>query len=75
VLLVSMPFGALERPALSLGLLKAHCRRLEVPCETLYLTFRFADRIGLGDYLWLCSDDLRQRPVRSASLFGRRIHR
>jgi ribosomal peptide maturation radical SAM protein 1 len=58
VLLVSMPFGALERPALSLGLLKAHCRRLEVPCETLYLTFRFADRIGLGDYLWLCSDEV-----------------
>src|SRR5439155_22979924 len=51
-----MPFGALERPALSLGLLKAHCRRLEVACETLYLTFRFADRIGIGDYLWLCSD-------------------
>ena len=58
VLLVSMPFGALERPALSLGLLKAHCRRLEIPCDTLYLTFRFADRIGIGDYLWLCSDEV-----------------
>jgi ribosomal peptide maturation radical SAM protein 1 len=56
VLLLSMPFGALERPAISLGLLKAHCRRLEIACETLYLTFRFADRIGIGDYLWLCSD-------------------
>jgi ribosomal peptide maturation radical SAM protein 1 len=56
VLLVSMPFGALERPALSLGLLKAHCRRLEVACNTIYLTFRFADRIGIGDYIWLCSD-------------------
>src|SRR5258708_971997 len=56
VLLISMPFGALERPAISLGLLKAHCRRLNISCETLYLTFRFADRIGIGDYLWLCSD-------------------
>jgi len=53
-----MPFGALERPALSLGLLKAHCSRLGVPCETRYLTFDFADRIGLGDYLWLSSDDV-----------------
>ena len=34
-----MPFGALERPALSLGLLKAHCDRLGVPCDTRYLTF------------------------------------
>lgn len=58
VLLVSMPFGALERPALSLGLLAAHCRRLEVTCDTRYLTFAYADRVGLGDYLWLCSDDV-----------------
>jgi ribosomal peptide maturation radical SAM protein 1 len=53
-----MPFGALERPALSLGLLQAHCRRLSVPCDTRYLTFDFAEQIGAGHYLWLCSDDL-----------------
>ena len=58
VLLVSMPFGALERPSLALGLLQAHCGRLGVACETRYLTFLFADRVGLGDYLWLCSDDV-----------------
>ena len=58
VLLVSMPFGALERPALSLSLLSAHCARLSVPCETKYFTFDFARRIGIGDYLWLCSDDV-----------------
>jgi ribosomal peptide maturation radical SAM protein 1 len=58
VLLVSMPFGALERPALSLGLLQAHCRRLGVACDTRYLTFDFASQIGAGHYLWLCSDDL-----------------
>lgn len=58
VLLVSMPFGALERPALSLGLLKAHCGRLDVPCDTRYLTFRFADHIGVENYLWACSDEL-----------------
>ena len=49
VLLISMPFGALERPALSLGLLKAHCQRLGVPCDTRYLTFEFADRIGYAE--------------------------
>jgi len=53
-----MPFGAIDRPALSLALLKAHCDRLEVSCDTRYLTFAFADRIGLGDYLWLCSDEV-----------------
>lgn len=58
VLLVSMPFGPLERPALSLGLLKAHCRRLEIPCDIRYLTFRFADFVGMDDYLWVCSDEV-----------------
>jgi ribosomal peptide maturation radical SAM protein 1 len=58
VLLLSMPFGGLERPAISLGLLQAHCNRLAVPCETRYLTFAFADRIGLDNYLWLCSNDV-----------------
>jgi ribosomal peptide maturation radical SAM protein 1 len=77
VLLVSMPFGALERPALSLGLLTAHCQRLGVPCENRYLTFRFADRVGLGNYLWLCSDDLPYTAFAgewlfSEALYGRR---
>src|SRR5262245_35507067 len=56
VLLISMPFGALERPALSLGILKAHCRRLDVPCDTRYFTFDFAERVGIGDYMWLNSE-------------------
>jgi ribosomal peptide maturation radical SAM protein 1 len=56
VLLVSMPFGALERPALSLGLLQAHCNRLGVQCDTLYLTFAFAEWVGVSDYLWLGSE-------------------
>jgi ribosomal peptide maturation radical SAM protein 1 len=74
VLLVSMPFGALERPALSLGLLKAHCRRLEVPCDTLYLTFRFADRIGAGDYMWLCSDELPYTAFAGEWLFASALY-
>jgi ribosomal peptide maturation radical SAM protein 1 len=58
VILINMPFGAIERPALSLGLLKAHCERIGVPCDVRYFTLDFAERIGLGDYLWLCSEDV-----------------
>ena len=58
VLLISMPFGALERPALSLGLLQAHCSRLNIPCQTRYMPFDFAERVGLDNYLWLCSEDV-----------------
>jgi ribosomal peptide maturation radical SAM protein 1 len=77
VLLVSMPFGALERPALSLGLLTAHCERLGIPCDTRYLTFRYADRAGLGNYLWLCSDEVPYTAFAgdwlfSEALYGRR---
>ncbi len=77
VLLVSMPFGALERPALSLGLLTAHCARLGIPCDTRYLTFRYADRVGLGNYLWLCSDEVPYTAFAgdwlfSEALYGRR---
>jgi len=48
-----MPLGALERPSLALGLLAAHCRRADVPCEVRYLNMLYADRIGVEEYLWL----------------------
>jgi ribosomal peptide maturation radical SAM protein 1 len=56
VLLISMPFGAVERPSLALGLLQAHCTAAGVSCETQYLNLAFAERIGLPDYLWVCND-------------------
>ncbi|HST82205.1 MAG TPA: RiPP maturation radical SAM C-methyltransferase [Kineosporiaceae bacterium] len=56
VLLVSMPFGAIERPSLALGLLGAHCARDGVACETRYLTVSFAEAIGLADYTWVCNE-------------------
>lgn len=74
VLLVSMPFGALERPALSLGILQAHCRRLGVPCETRYLTFAFAERVGTGDYLWVCSDDVPYTTFAGDWLFAEALY-
>jgi ribosomal peptide maturation radical SAM protein 1 len=74
VLLVSMPFGALERPALSLGLLKAHCERLEVPCDVWYATFAFADLVGVEEYLWLCSDDVPYTAFAGDWVFAEAVH-
>lgn len=74
VLLVSMPFGALERPALSLGLLQAHCRDVGVACETRYLTFAFAERVGLGDYLWVCSDEVPYTAFAGDWLFAEALY-
>jgi ribosomal peptide maturation radical SAM protein 1 len=56
VLLLSMPYAALDRPALGLGLLQALLRERGIPCETRYLAFDFADCIGLEDYLWIHGD-------------------
>ncbi len=53
VLLASMPFAALDRPALGLGLLQAELRERGLECETRYLSFAFADCIGVDDYLWV----------------------
>ncbi|MFC6064372.1 RiPP maturation radical SAM C-methyltransferase [Streptomyces ochraceiscleroticus] len=53
---MSLPFGALDRPSLALGLLQAHCTRAGILCDTEYLTFRFAETVGLADYQWVCAD-------------------
>ena len=74
VLLVSMPFGALERPALSLGLLEAHCHRRMIACDTRYLTFAYADRVGLGNYLWLCSDEVPYTAFAGDWLFAEALY-
>ncbi len=56
VLLVSMPYGALERQALGLSLLKARLAERGVRCEIRYLAFVFADLIGLEDYRWISTE-------------------
>lgn len=56
VLLVSMPFAALERPSLGLGLLQAELRASGADCDTRYLAYPFADLVGLEDYLWISSE-------------------
>lgn len=53
VLLVSMPFGALERQALGLSLLKARLTQIGTACDIRYLTFPFAETIGHDEYQWV----------------------
>jgi ribosomal peptide maturation radical SAM protein 1 len=53
VLLISMPFGALERPALGLSLLKARLIETGLPCDVRYLNFAFAEFIGHEEYQWM----------------------
>ncbi len=53
VLLVCMPFGALERPALGLSLLKAKLSEIGVPCEVEYLNLPLAEFIGCEEYQWV----------------------
>ena len=52
-LLLSMPFGALERPALGLSLLKAGLVERGFACDARYPTFTFAEYIGFETYQWM----------------------
>ena len=56
VLLISMPFGAVDRPALGISLLKAGLEGQGVQCDVRYLFAELVDRIGLSDYQWLTDD-------------------
>ena len=56
VLLVSMPFGALDRQALGISLLKAQLERLGIGCDVRYLNFSFAEFVGYDDYRWMTYD-------------------
>src|SRR5262245_34441806 len=56
VLLVSMPFGALDRPALGLSMLKAELAKASFVCALRYLNLAFAELIGCEEYRWISSD-------------------
>ncbi|MCP3891957.1 MAG: hypothetical protein GY702_24275, partial [Desulfobulbaceae bacterium] len=56
VLLLSMPYGALERPSMGLSLLKPCVTHLNVECDIHYFTFAFAEFIGYDEYQWIASD-------------------
>lgn len=53
VLLISMPYAALERPSLGLSLLKPALRQLGFDCDVRYLAPVFAEFVGLEEYLWI----------------------
>ena len=50
VVLVQMPFAAVERPSIGLGLLSATLTAAEIPNRVVYPNFQFAERIGLPRY-------------------------
>lgn len=50
VALVSMPFGALQRPSIGLSILKASAEQAGICTDILYGSFPFADQIGLKAY-------------------------
>ena len=56
ILLLSMPFGALNRQALGISLLKAALLERDIACDLRYFTFDFAEFIGLEDYQWINFD-------------------
>jgi len=53
VLLLNMPYGALNRPALGISLLKAVLARNDIICDIKNLNFTFAEFIGEDDYSWV----------------------
>jgi ribosomal peptide maturation radical SAM protein 1 len=50
VLLVTMPFAALDRPSLALGLLAAQLRHAGIDCDTAYLNLAFCSSLGVEAY-------------------------
>ena len=56
VLLLSMPYGALDRPALGISLLKACLAEEDIVCDVHYFTFPLAEFIGCEEYRWISSD-------------------
>ena len=50
VLLLSMPFVSISRPAIGISILKAVLAGRGIPCDVRYASLRFAERIGLETY-------------------------
>src|SRR5713226_4382309 len=56
VLLLSMPFGALDRPALGMSILKAELAKAGIACEARYLNVVLAELVGCEEYRWISSE-------------------
>lgn len=55
VLLVTMPFGLLNKPSIGLSLLRAGLQQMSVSSTILYFTLLFAKRIGIDIYKQLAT--------------------
>lgn len=55
ICLITPPFGAIEHPSISLGLLQASAKKAGLSCRTLNANLAFAGRIGLDLYFWFAS--------------------
>lgn len=55
VLLISPPWRLVNWPSLSVGVLKAHLNRIEIPTDGLHLHFDVAMQIGLARYQTIAS--------------------
>jgi ribosomal peptide maturation radical SAM protein 1 len=53
VLLVNMPFSSLRWPNIGPSLLKAALVGRGIACDVAYLSFDFAERVGLEHYNWI----------------------
>jgi ribosomal peptide maturation radical SAM protein 1 len=73
VLLLNMPWGAIERPALGLSLLEAGLHNRGMPCRTLYLNLRLADKLGADTYSWI-NHDLPHIAFVGEWLFAEALH-
>jgi ribosomal peptide maturation radical SAM protein 1 len=73
VALVSMPFGALERPPLGLGLLQAEAGRAGHRCSSHFFGFALADEIGVAAYHWV-SHELPYTMFAGEWLFAPSLH-
>ena len=73
-----MPFGALDRPALGLSMLKAEVAKAGFACDVRYLNIAFAELVGCEEYRWVSSDlpytAFAGDWTFTASLYGARPH-
>ncbi len=53
VYLIAMPYAALERPSLGLGVLKASLLKHGISTQVCYANLAFAETIGLGNYYFI----------------------
>lgn len=73
IVLVQMPFAAVERPSMALGLLKAELGAAGLDCRVLYPNIRWCERVGLETHeaiLGSLVEDLVGEWVFAGAAFG-----